>query len=308
MAGDVASKCLGSVYGLIVSSETRFRDFAPAPSTSRPDIEIYRDTLDWDDPRNPPKIDDYLRGQPDDIWMNIPGKLTMRIQAGKTIAYQPDPAATTSEIQAFLLGSGLGALLVQRGGLLLHANAIATPSGRAIVSLGPSGAGKSTLAAAMMQRGFSPLCDDVCAIGRGNLIQPGLARMKLEETALRQLGIRNDGFERIAASPAKFSVPLPNSPLRGPQAPGLIILLEPAQCSEITTTPLTGIAKFTAIRNNIYRPIFNRALDNEPECLERIKRLSDSVPMFKISRPRERFDMEGLVDQVHLLHHSALSL
>ena len=52
-----------------------------------------------------------------------------------------------SDVRVFLLGSCIGALLHQRGILVLHAGAIHTDKG-AVLFTGPWGIGKSTLLAA----------------------------------------------------------------------------------------------------------------------------------------------------------------
>ncbi len=64
---------------------------------------------------------------------------------------------------AYLLGPVFGFLLRMRGVICLHASAVAL-DGRAIAFAGIPGAGKSTTAAAMVQRGWALLSDDIVAI------------------------------------------------------------------------------------------------------------------------------------------------
>ena len=68
-------------------------------------------------------------------------------------------------VTAFLLGSVLAACLQQRGILTLHASAMATDDG-AVLFAGHSGVGKSTLMAALTERGYAMLSDDVTGIVR----------------------------------------------------------------------------------------------------------------------------------------------
>ena len=66
-------------------------------------------------------------------------------------------------LRALVLGPIMGALLRQRGLLVLHACCV-TRDGEAIAFLGESGWGKSTLAEFLCQRGFDLLTDDVLAV------------------------------------------------------------------------------------------------------------------------------------------------
>jgi hypothetical protein len=67
------------------------------------------------------------------------------------------------EATAYLLGPVLGVLLRYRGVVCLHGSAVAR-HGRAVVFTGPPGAGKSTTAAALGQRGYTLLADDIAAL------------------------------------------------------------------------------------------------------------------------------------------------
>jgi hypothetical protein len=80
-------------------------------------------------------------------------------------------------------------LLRQRGYLVLHASAVACRH-RAAVFLGASGWGKSTLAAALHQRGFPFIADDVVAIDTGKavpVVLPGVPQVKLWPDAVAAL-------------------------------------------------------------------------------------------------------------------------
>jgi hypothetical protein len=74
----------------------------------------------------------------------------------------PDGSCLEEAI-AYLLGPVLGVLLRYRGVVCLHGSAVAR-LGRAVVFVGPPGAGKSTTAAALAQRGYSLLADDIAAL------------------------------------------------------------------------------------------------------------------------------------------------
>src|SRR5262249_55064163 len=73
------------------------------------------------------------------------------------------PDATVADTCCYLFGPVLGWVLRLRGGVPLHASAVAL-DGRGVVFLGPGGAGKSTLAAALVLTGAELVSDDLVPI------------------------------------------------------------------------------------------------------------------------------------------------
>jgi len=71
-----------------------------------------------------------------------------------------------ADVRLFLLGSAIGALMHQRGLLVLHGSTVKVGD-ECVVFLGSSGVGKSTLATQLRHRGYACLGDDVCAISIG---------------------------------------------------------------------------------------------------------------------------------------------
>jgi hypothetical protein len=70
---------------------------------------------------------------------------------------------TLDDAATYLLGPVLGLLLRLRGVTCLHASAVAIGD-HAVAFIGSEGAGKSTTAAALAQRGFTVISDDVVAL------------------------------------------------------------------------------------------------------------------------------------------------
>jgi serine kinase of HPr protein (carbohydrate metabolism regulator) len=75
------------------------------------------------------------------------------IQEGRSIIVSPLEEYKEDVIRLYILGSCMGAILMQKRILPLHGSAVAI-DGKAFAIIGESGAGKSTLASAFISRGF----------------------------------------------------------------------------------------------------------------------------------------------------------
>ena len=73
------------------------------------------------------------------------------IQEGKRIIVSPIEGSDEDEIRLYILGTCMGAILMQRKILPLHGSAVAI-DGKAYAIVGDSGAGKSTLASAFLTK------------------------------------------------------------------------------------------------------------------------------------------------------------
>ena len=90
-------------------------------------------------------------------------------------------ATTLFDTFTYLLGPLLGFVLRQRGVICLHASLVAV-DGQALALLGPVGSGKSTTAAALAQRGYAILSEDVAPVAQtvdGFVAHPGYFRIRL---------------------------------------------------------------------------------------------------------------------------------
>jgi len=110
-------------------------------------------------------------------------------RTGKEVWATWPEGSCLEEAIAYLLGPVLGVLLRYRGVVCLHGSAVAR-DGRAAVFVGPPGAGKSTTAAALAQRGYTLLADDIAALGERDgafYVHPGYPGLSLWPKSLELL-------------------------------------------------------------------------------------------------------------------------
>ncbi len=96
----------------------------------------------------------------------IPGLGCSRylVSDGNLVEIEPCGTAAAGEVRRFLRMTPTAALYLQRGIPVLHAAVAADPAGHAIVLAGNSSVGKSVLLAALVQRGWGLLADDLAPV------------------------------------------------------------------------------------------------------------------------------------------------
>jgi len=151
-------------YGQGINSELVIPEFVERTDIERADVDIRLESE-----QKPPKnFEDrgwFFEVTRARALMYFSGVAVFYLAHGKSINIVPVPGADYRLIALYLSGTVFSVLLYQQGLLVVHASAVAMPqTGEAVLFMGESGAGKSSLAAAMMQRGFQVLCDDVSAL------------------------------------------------------------------------------------------------------------------------------------------------
>ena len=198
------------LFGFTIASEIECPELPQSPNVSAPDVHFKRDQLSEDIadrvkvyPRS------FLRPQIGSgvFQFELPGIARYRVEAGSTIRVSPFQGSTETDIRPYLLGTAMGALLLQRRLLPLHVCAIAF-DGQAHAFCGQSGAGKSTLALAFLRQGVRLLCDDVgLAVPQNDgqvRFYPGFPRVKLWRDTLGHFNIDEAPLARDVSRANKF--------------------------------------------------------------------------------------------------------
>ena len=189
--------------------------------------------------------------------VDIPGVARYLIQNGDRISIERAVSAEIDAVNLFLLGTAFGALLHQRNVFPLHASAVETRRG-AVAFVGPSGAGKSTLAAALYQRGYRILADDICAIEASGTVSvlPAGPYLMLWRDALNELGLNPDNFRRVRQSLEKFYLPARNGFTAQSVPLHAIYELQPENSGDIALTPVRGVGRLRTLTQNTFRKQF----------------------------------------------------
>jgi hypothetical protein len=229
------------------------------------------------------------------------------VSEGKTIDFEMLEGVDPGEASPFLLGTAFGALLLQRGSLILHASAIAR-DGESIAFCGDSGAGKSTLAAALCRSGWTFLSDDVSRIepdaGGTPQLWPDGRSLKLFEQSIGTLGLEDRRGEEVRPGLRKHYVAPPSQTTK-PTALAAIYALRYHDEPAIECVRLSLLDGAQILLNESHRPELTLHMSKSSRHVAITGIILRSVPIFLLKRPRGLAAIDRTADDL-LAHWETL--
>lgn len=202
---------LYTAFGLQVRSEIALPElFASDGMSYTPEsgVTVKRSSLKeaWQEHAGP---EDYFAVLDSEVLFSVPEVGLFAAEGGHTIHVSPSPGVAEERLRLYILGTGMGLILLQKRILPLHGSCIAV-DGRAYAIVGQSGAGKSTLSSVLLDRGYKLLSDDVIPIvlsDQGPFAFPSYPQQKLWQESLDALEIFRAEGRPIYNRETKFAVP-----------------------------------------------------------------------------------------------------
>jgi hypothetical protein len=230
-----------------------------------------------------------------DNWQATPGRYLVRggrragrflVEDGRRITLQRNPAADDDRLYACLTSVVIGALLCQRGQLVLHASVVITPRGAVAIS-GESGAGKSTTQAALLARGCHVVTDDVTVLWWARngqvMVLPGISKINLCEDAAAKLGHDVASLPRNPLRKTKVVVPVDlDRMITEPVPLKELYLLQRHSGQGINISRLAGAEKFYRLQECLYGPLFP---EEHPGMFANMSSLAEQIEMKILERP-----------------------
>lgn len=293
------SQTLYTAYNLNFCSELPLPEFLPAlnSSVSSPDVRIlYGDVAETGLPDGT-QLGTFLWVNRDSLWLKVPHVARFLVQDGNTILVAPEPGIDEDSVRVFLLGSALGALLFQRGYLVLHGNAIRIGD-QCMVCVGHSGVGKSALAAGFLQRGYKVLADDVVPIDADCRAVPGFPRIKLWQDVAEKLELDTTSLRRIRPNMEKFNFPLEQHFGEESLPVRWVYILGNDHIDEVKVEPIQGLERFQPLHNNTYRVRFLSGMALKPAHLKLCGQMAGRIRLARVTRPNTGFRLDALIDRI----------
>lgn len=284
-----------SVYGLLVRSELELPDLGePVADSNDPDVVVRFGSLS----AHPQEglLPHGLWRSGDSCGVAVEHVARYEARNGREIVVDPVPGADPAEVRLFLLGTMMGAVMMQRDHLVLHGNAFRIGDACAVV-VGRSGAGKSTLAAEFARRGLDVLSDDVVPVTGDAMALTGYPRIKLWDDALERLGVPTAGLQRIHTTHEKFQLPVQRSSAE-PVRLRWIYVLERHAGTELTLEPVHGALTFSLLHEHTYRNELIHGPEPVARHLEQCARLVSKARVTRVARPAATMTAEATADAI----------
>lgn len=273
------------VSGLSVASEIELPGLIAGSAARDPDVTIRRgqvpETLTGATASGPTW---QVAGR--QFLLRIPDIARFLLNDGHEIVFAPASDQAAVDMPIFLLGTVFGILLHQREQIVLHASAVRV-NGKAVLFAGSSGAGKSTLAAALAQRGYPLVTDDVCTLtigGDGPLVHPDGRQLKLWAQAIDRLDLAQQRGERVRASLEKFYVE-PNEVFTEPLPLGAVYALREARPPHKPGIERPNVVDAALLlRRNAYRPLLVRRMNQKANYFHAATTIANVAGIFHLTR------------------------
>jgi hypothetical protein len=289
-------------YGLIIEAEFPLPELEVGEG--RPDVIIRYGEVPQTIAGAPVRMVRF-EAAPGRFLQKVDGIARYYVQDGKEVIVEPHPGSTDKDIRLFLLGSVFGALMHQRGNLVLHGAAVAV-HGSGIVFTGVSGSGKSTLAAGLYQKGYPVITDDICVVIHAqntHRIVPGFPRLALWADAAGELGENVADLARVREKLNKYALRVEDKFCREPLPISRVYVLSPNNSIDVCTTRLSGSDKIKGIVTNTYRRGFLEGRNEKSLHFQQCTALVQAVDVYLVNRPEGRL----CIDQLTKLMEGELS-
>jgi len=266
------------IAGLSVSSEVALPGLISSAGDERPpDVTILQDAA------GPPGA-----ASPSDLVLRIPEVGNFRLRAGREIAFEAEKGISVEDLVPYLAGSVFGTLLHQRGLVTFHASAMRVGD-RAVLFCGSSGAGKSTLAAALGQRGYALVADDLCAVELREtpMVQPDARQLRLWADAVESLSLTGRRGASVHRRYAKHFV-APTASSNEPLAIGAVYLLRQSAAPQASSIePLNPVDAVALLIENAYRPDLMKEMGQRGPYFTAAATIANAAGTFLLTRPQD---------------------
>jgi len=272
---------------------------------------------------------------PGDWRLELEGIGWFRAFGGRQLSWERwDDSVSDRDLRTFLVTSGLAALVIQRGGLVLHGTTVVR-EGHAVLLLGSPASGKSTLAWCLLQKGWQLLSSELTVVDAHGLVAPGIQQLKLWHDSTVALDVDwqklppvRRGLKRCALGSSELPVAVDPTPLAliydlGRRKPTNLKsekenLKDDSNANQEEESSSSEQQLFRAwsrksergalltLRNQAYQPRFYRAMEQEASLFMQASYLLKRVPVHSLNAPDGITTMRNALEGVDLFNPESL--
>ena len=292
------------------------------------DIQIFEASHhDWPVIKASPHSTPTLSMAAGDWRLELEGVGWFRAWDGNCLSWERwDDSVSDRDLRTFVVTSGLGALLIQRGALVLNATTLVR-DGKAVLLLGYPAMGKSTLAWCLLQQGWQLLSSELSVVDSEGLVWPGVQQLKLWHDSAVALGLDWQNLPLVRRGLNRYALLPPELPVADQPMPLAVIYgmggrdekphqMDGRREAETEQTPEEGDvlvfpgeserAALLMIRNQAYQPRFYRAMEQEANLFLKASSLVQKRGGYLLKVPEGIARMRQALEAVDLLDPETL--
>lgn len=235
------------------------------------------------------------------VMFKVPDVAIFAAEGGNTITITPEDGVSEDKLRLYILGSCMGAILLQRRILPLHGSAIVI-NNKAYAFVGYSGHGKSTLASAFLQLGYQLLTDDVIALTLDHenkpYVTPAYPQQKLWQESLNTFGMDAQSYRPLFERETKYAIPVESHFSTDTiQLAGIFELFK-SDCSEVQIRPVDKLERLPLLYRHTYRNLLLADSGLMNWHFDITTRLSSSIDIYQLQRPENEPTVHQLTQLV----------
>jgi hypothetical protein len=279
-------KLLYRAFGLTILSEIEFPELNIEINNATIDIEVKLEDLSERWSISGENSDFVIKKQ--FVMFKAYNIAIFSIEDGCKISVSPLDGFDEDKVRLWILGTCMGALLLQRKIIPLHGSAVVI-NGKAYAIVGDSGAGKSTLASAFTNNGYQILTDDVIAVTLDEkntpIVTPSYPQQKLWQDSIESFGMKSKNYKSIHGRETKYYIPMSSSfynasvPLAG------VIELVKSENDSIEMKRIENLHRFYTLYSNTFRNFLLRELGLMQWHFDTCALMMNKIDFFRVLRP-----------------------
>jgi hypothetical protein len=236
------------------------------------------------------------------IMFHIPDTAIFCIEDGVRIIVSPMKGSDEDKVRLYILGTCMGALLMQRKVLPLHGSAVAI-DGKVYAFVGDRGAGKSTLASALLSEGYPLLSDDLIAVSLSEdnhipLVMPSYPQQKLWKESLKEFGMVTSDYRPIFQRENKYAIPVQSKFCSEPLPLAGVFELVKTTNDAIEIDRLQGLKRVHTLFYNTYRSFLLSRMQLMEWHFSTTTNIVNHIDIFQVRRPSSSFTAPKLASLI----------
>ena len=311
-----------TAFGLAISSDVCLPELAKLPATQAAAEKVKitgSSRTSWPKLKISEHSTAIVQMSADDWRLKLEGIGWFRVSQGQSIEWERwDDSVSDRDLRTFLVSTALGALMIQRGNLILNATTV-VKEGKAVLLLGEPACGKSTLAFCLQENGWKLLSSEITYIDSNGLAWPGVQQIKLWLDATMELELNKDnlplvrkGLKRYSIMPTDLTMlnePIPLSTIYDLVRPrrGATQEEEKSELKISTWHVIKQQRVLLQLRNKAYQPRFYRGMQKEQQLFMQAASLAKNFELHRLILPDDIQEMKKALNNVDLLAPHSLS-